>query len=155
MVQTKKKENYLKQKADKKLIIRHYVLQGLVLLMFLIVLYDSFIYKTPFYYICFLLFGLFIGRIVSILDRVKHSGEEDHFTIDSSPLSLIITLVLLSMRFVWGRHLLDVAQVSWTTDALYLLFIGIYWAKRKSMLRQIDEIIYGWLGNKEDLSNIS
>ena len=151
----RKKYKFLKQKADKKLRLRHYIFHGLILLMFLIVLYDSFIHKTPFYYICFLLFGLFIGRIVSIADRVKNSGEKGNFTIESSPYGLIITLLLLSVRFVWGRHLLDFANVLWTTDALYLTFIGIYWSKWRSMLRQMDEIICGWLSNKEDSSNIS
>ena len=151
----KKKNYYLKQKADKSLLIRYYVLQALILLMFFIVLYDSFIHNLPFYYICFLLFGLFIGRIVSIADQVKHNRGKEHFTIDSSPFSLIITLLLLSIRFVWGRQILDFADVLWTTDALYLIFIGIYWSKWKSMLRQMDEIIYGWLSNKEDSSNIS
>lgn len=122
--------------------------------MFFIVLYDSFKHNTPFYYICFLLFGLFIGQILSIVDRVKHSGKDGTFTVASSPFSIIVTLLLLSIRFVWGRHLLEVAHVVWTTDALYLIFIGIYWSKWKSMIRQMDEIICGWLDSKEDSSDI-
>ena len=149
----RKKDTYLKQRADKKLIIRHYLFQALIVLMFAIVLYDSFKHQTPFYYICFLLLGLFIGRIFSLTERVKHTGESETFTITSSYLSLFITLLLLSIRFVWGRSILEFANVYWTTDALYLFFIGIYWSKLKSMIRQIDEIIYGWLKVKENPSN--
>jgi hypothetical protein len=36
---------------------------------------------------------------------------------------------------------------------LYLLFIGIYGSKLKSMARQMDEIIYGWFGEKEESAN--
>ena len=142
------KKIYLKQKADKKLLLRRYVFQALVAFMFIIVLYDSFIHNIPLYYVCYYLFGLFVGKILSIADHVKHIGEDETFTINSSPFSIIITLLLLLVRFVWGRHFLDIAQVAWTTDALYLIFIGIYQSKWKSMVRQMDEIIYGWLGSK-------
>jgi len=144
-----KKDKYLKQKSDKKLIIRHYIFQALILFMFGIVLYDSFNHNVPFYYICFLLIGRFIGRVISIADRVKHDGENGHFTVASSPFSLIIILFLLFTRFIGGKYILDFAEVLWTTDALYLIFIGIYWSKWRSLLRQMDEIVYGWLKNKE------
>ena len=149
----KKKDTYLKQKAEKKLIIRHYVLQGLIALMFAIVLYDSFQHQTPFYYVCFSLLGLFIGRILSFTDRVKHSEESETFTISSGLFGIVISLFLLSIRFIWGRTILQFADVIWTTDALYLFFIGIYWAKINSVVSQMDEIIYGWLGGKEDPPN--
>ncbi|MEE4264066.1 MAG: hypothetical protein V2I56_15365 [Desulfobacteraceae bacterium] len=68
--------------------------------------------------------------------------------------SLVITLLLLSIRFVWGRSILEFADVMWTTDALYLFFIGIYWSKWRGMVRQMDEIIYGWLSVKENPSNL-
>lgn len=148
----KKKETYLKQKADKKMIIRHYVLQGLIVLMFAIVLYDSFKHQTPFYYICFLLLGLFIGRIFSLTDRVKHASDSETFIITTSSVGLFITLFLLSLRFIWGRSILQYANILWATDALYLFFICIYWSKLKSMVKQMDEIIYGWLSKRRSIS---
>jgi len=151
----RKKKTYLKQRTEKKMLIRQYALQMLILFMFAIVLYDSFKHQTPFYYICFLLLGLFIGRIFSLTDRVKLASESETFIITTSSFSLIITLILLSFRFVWGRSTLQFANVLWSTDALYLLFIGIYWSKLKSMVSQIDEIIYGWLKVKEDPSDSS
>ena len=148
------KKKFLKEKADKGLLIRHYVFRGLILLMFLIVLYDSFIHDIPFYYIGFLLFGIFIGRIVSSVNKVKPNKVKGYLTMDTSPIGFIATLLLLLIRFIWGRHMLDVANVVWATDALYLIFIGIYWSQWKSMVRQMDEIIYGWLTKNEDSSKI-
>jgi uncharacterized membrane protein YqgA involved in biofilm formation len=75
------KDKYLKQRSDKKLILRHHVLQALIVFMFVIVLHDSFRHQTPFYYICFLLLGLLIGRIFSITDRVKRCGKYRTFMI--------------------------------------------------------------------------
>ena len=137
------------------MLLRNYIFRALVAFMAMIVLYDSFIHNTPLYYVCYYLLGLFVGKIISIADRVKHSDEDETFTVASSPFSIVITLILLSIRFVWGRQILDVAHVAWTTDALYLIFIGIYWSKWKSMVRQMDDIIYGWLSSKEDSSDIS
>jgi hypothetical protein len=150
-----KKHVFLKQKADKKMLLRNYIFRALVAFMVIVVLYDSFIHNTPLYYVCYYFLGLFVGKIISIADRVKHSVEDQTFTVASSPFSIIITLLLLSIRFVWGRQLLDFAHVAFTTDALYLIFIGIYWSKWKSMIRQMDDIIYGWLSNKEESPDIS
>jgi hypothetical protein len=86
-----------------------------------------------------------IGRIVAIADTVKHCSEEGKFTIETNLFSLVITLLLLSIRFLWGRHLLEFMKVVWATDALYLVFVGVYSAKRRSLVRQMDEIAYGWL----------
>jgi len=149
----RKKDIYLKQRADKKLIIRHYLFKAMIVLMLAIVLYDSFKHQTPFYYICFLFLGMFIGKVFSLANRVTHLNESETFTIISSTVGSLITLLLLSIRFIWGRYILEVANVSWTTDALYLLFIGIYWSQLKSMVDQVDEIIYGWMKAKEDSSN--
>ena len=143
------KKKYLKNKAGKELVLRQIIFQIMIILMFLVVIYDSFRNSVPFYYICFLLLGLLVGRILSIADKVKHGEEDGKFTIESSLLSLIILMVLLSIRFFFGRHLLSLANVVWITDALYLFFIGVYWSKLKSMVRQMDEIIYGILEKRE------
>jgi hypothetical protein len=85
---------------------------------------------------------------------VKHGGKSGTFMIAPNAFSLVITLLLLSIRFVWGRSILEFANIHWTTDALYLFFIGSYWSKLKSIVRQMDEIIYGWLSVKENPSNL-
>ena len=137
------------------MLFRNYLFRALVAFMVVVVLYDSFIHNTPLYYVCYYFLGLFVGKIFSIADRVKHNGEDGTFTVASSPFSIIVTLLLLSIRFVWGRQLLDLAHVAWTTDALYLIFIGIYRSKWKTMIKQMDDVIYGWLSSKENSSTIS
>ena len=141
----KSKKRYLREKVHKKLVVRHYLFQTLIALMFFIVLYDSFINEIPFYYICFLLLGLLIGRILSVVEKVKYSEKNDRFTMESRLINIIIIMILLSGRFIFGKHTLDLANVIWASDALYLIYIGIYWAKSKSVIRQIDDILYGFL----------
>jgi uncharacterized membrane protein YqgA involved in biofilm formation len=93
MTMTKKKVYYLKQKADKKVLRRHYIFQALILLMFLIVLYDALKNNTPLYYICFFLLGSVVGRIFSFTDKVTHSTEVGKFTVEVSPYGIVITLI--------------------------------------------------------------
>jgi uncharacterized membrane protein len=45
------KDKYLKQRADKKLIVRHHLLQALIVFMFVIALHDSFRHQTLFYFL--------------------------------------------------------------------------------------------------------
>jgi F0F1-type ATP synthase assembly protein I len=149
MTMRKEKKHYLKQKADKKVLRLHYILQALILIMFLIVLYDAFKHHIPLYYICFFLLGSFVGRVLSVTDKVKHSSEVGKYTLETNLYGVAITLILLSFRFFWGRYVLDFVHVLWTTDALYLLFIGIYRSKWRNMVRQADEIIYGWFSKRE------
>ena len=146
----RKKSSYLREKADKKLRWRNRIFLTLIAVMFMVVLYDSFTHNTPFYYICFLFLGLMIGLLISITDRVKHNVTDGAFTVESGPISIIFTLLLLALRFLWGRQLLETAHVVWTTDALYLVFIGIYWSRWKSIVIQMDEIVYGWLSSKKN-----
>jgi hypothetical protein len=148
-----KKTTYLKQKTEKKIVIRHYMFEILIFLLFTIVLYDSFSHKTPFYYICFLLFGSLLGWFFSIVERVKHNSENGIFIIDSTPIAFIMTIFLILIRYVWGRSILEFANVVWTTDALYLIFIGIYWSRLKNTVRQIDETIYEWISKEETSSH--
>lgn len=55
---------------------------------------------------------------------------------------MIITILLLVIRFFAGRIILEEFNVIWATDGVYLLFIGIYYAKVKNMFKQIDEQVY-------------
>ncbi len=143
------KTHYLTQKSDKKLVARHYILQAIMIVMFSIVLYDSIIHKTPFYYICFFFLGVFVGRLIAGVERVIHVKEHGKFVMESNYISILVLLLLLLVRFYIGRYVLDLAHVIWTTDAIYLLFTGIYWSKVQNTVRQIDEITYGWLKEKE------
>jgi hypothetical protein len=44
---------------------------------------------------------------------------------ETSLINYLIVVLLLSGRFIFGKQLLDLANVFWATDALYLIYIGI------------------------------
>ncbi len=137
------KKSYLKEKSHKKLIREYWGVRGLVIVMVLILIYDAFIHDTPLYYIGFYYAGLVIGRGFWFTQKVEHDLETDQFNLVSTRWHIVLLLVLLSVRFVVGKIVLEQFHVVWATDALYLLFVGIYRSRYKGLVKQVDELIYG------------
>ena len=117
----------------------------MILFMTVTVLHDSFKHELPFYYILFLLAGLIIGRLVSHLQKVSRKEEEHVLTIESNQFAIFATIILISIRYFAGKIILDQFNVVWISDAILLMFIGIYYAKLKNIFKQIDERVYTYL----------
>ena len=142
------KKTFIKSKLDKKLKWLDLMLRSLILVMAAIVLYDSFIHLTPLYYYLFFVAGLYFGKIFTKLSHVEHNTETNTLHLRTGWMNLIVTLLLIGIRFFAGKNLLESFHVIWAADALYLFFIGIYWAKWKGILRQIENLIYSKISNK-------
>ena len=145
----KKKRQFQKTYADRKIKLTGRLLMLLIILMFVIVLHDSFIHELPFYYILFLFGGVFIGRFVALTQKVLIREDAKTLTLKVRPAGLVITAVLLGLRYFAGKYILEEFDVVWAMDAVYLLFIGIYFAKLKNMLKQIDEQVYAYIFEKK------
>ncbi|WP_223034359.1 hypothetical protein [Hanstruepera marina] len=116
-----------------------------IALMSIIVLYDSFIYALPFYYIVFFFFGVFIGHFVSYTETILVLENENIMTLKVNRLGIVIKVLLLILRFYIGKIILLKLSVVWITDALYLFFIGIYFSKLKGLSKQINEQFFKFL----------
>lgn len=116
----------------------------LLLIMFIIVIVDSFKHDLPFYYVLYGIAGLIIGRFVSLTQKVILVEELGTLTLKVRPIGFVVTILLLLFRFFAGRIIFEHYNVVWVTDAVYLLFIGIYFAKVKEMFKQIDENVYDY-----------
>lgn len=139
------KRKYIKQNANKRLRNLNHVLLATIYLMGIIVLYDSFIHQTPLYYVLFYFLGLVVGRIFSNVMAVERDEETNELVLKTSKWDLILTILLLFLRFMYGIAFMKSMHVVWASDALYLFFIGVYRSKRKGIVKQIDEIIYRWI----------
>lgn len=115
---------------------------GLILFMFGVVIHDSFVHALPFYYVLFFIGGFFIGRFVASSDKFIVKEDIRQFTTKFNPVGIVVTLALLVIRFFAGKLILEEFKVIWAADALYLLFIGIYYARIKHMIWQFDEKVY-------------
>ncbi len=106
------------------------------------VIHNSFVNELPFYYILFLIGGLIIGRFVASAQKFSVNEDAETLTIERNPLAIAITLILLVIRFFAGKLILEEFNIVWVADALYLLFIGIYYSNIKRIIREIDERVY-------------
>lgn len=132
----------IKEHTSKKIKVLRKIYLGLMLFMFIIVLHDSFMHDLPFYYVLFFIGGLFIGRLVSTFSKFYIQEDEKIITFRSTPVGIIVIVLLLLIRFIVGKLILTQFNIVWTADALSLLFIGIYFAKVKNMFKQVDKQVY-------------
>ena len=145
----KKKKQFQKKYTDRKIKNTGRALVFLILIMFAIVIRDSFKHDLPFYYILYLIGGVFIGRYVALTQKVLVDEDAEILTLKVKPIGLFITVLLLSLRYFAGQYILEEFNVVWAADAIYLLFIGIYFAKIKSLIKQIDEHVYAYIFEKK------
>lgn len=148
MMSTKKK--YIKQKANRKLRSLNHFLLATMYFMAVIVLYDSFMHHTPLFYVLFYFVGLVIGRIFRYVMVVERIEETNELVLKTSRWDLVLTILLVLFRFVYGIAFLESMHIVWVSDALYLFFIGIYRSKWKGLVSQIDEIVYIWAEKSND-----
>lgn len=138
----RKSKQYRRSHISGKVRLIRLINISLIIFMFGVVIYDSFTHGLPFYYILFILIGLITGRFVSATQKFSVKKEAEVLTVESNPIGIITSLVLIGIRFFGGKLILQEFHIVWTVDALYLLFIGIYYAQIKNIIRQIDERVY-------------
>lgn len=148
-MKTPAKEEYLTQRVEKKILFMHHLLRILMLIMSGIVLYDSFYIDIPLYFILFFFGGRIIGRFYKYIIRIDQIEDSNSFTITISRINIIITLLLIAMRFILGKWILDLMHIVQYTDAIYLFLIGINYSKWRSIIMQLDNKVYQKLSKNE------
>lgn len=141
----KKIKEIHKRHTDKKIKFTGRAYFLLILFMFVITIHDSFVHDLPFYYILYALGGLLVGRLVASTQKVMLGEDQKTLTLRVKPIGMVITILLLVVRYFAGRVILEEFNVVWATDGVYLFFIGVYFAKVKNMFKQIDEQVYVYI----------
>ena len=149
------RKKYIKHRVDRRLRRLNRILLVLITAMLAHVVYDAFVFKTPLYYIGFALGGYLVGGIFRRTALVQFKMETESFEFTTSAVYVLLTFLLLVFRYAFGTSLLATFHVVYTSDALYLFFIGIYYSKWRMVLKKIDEVIYQYADqkleeNKED-----
>ena len=136
------KRKFITHLADKRIKRSNLIIRLAILLMALIVLYDSYIYRTPLYYLLFAWVGAIVGKLFFIFYKVQVNKENLELTLTKNRGSIVLLLLLIVVRFIIGRRVLESFHVIEISDALYLFFIGIYYTKWKVIINQIDRLYY-------------
>ena len=138
------------QFVDKKIRVTGRIYAMLILMMVGIVVFDSFKHTLPFYYILYGIAGYIAGYFIWLSQRIVLAEERQILSPEVHPIGKVITLLLLIIRYLAGKVILEQFNIIWITDALYLIFIGIYLAKIKNIFRQIDEQLYAYFFLSKD-----
>ena len=143
------KKKFQKKYVDSRIKIIHRVFLGLMIYMFGVVLYDSFVHELPFNYILFWFAGLIIGRLFSRTQVVGKKKNLNKITMQIKPAGIVLTALLIVVRIYAGVIILNEFNMVWAADALYLVFIGIYYSRLKNIVKQIDDRVYAYISAGE------
>jgi hypothetical protein len=136
------RKDYISKYVDKRLKRSNLIIRAAILIMMLVVLYDSIVFNIPLYYILFLAAGMLIGRIFFISHRIEFDENEVQLKLRTNNWSILFLLLLLAGRFIIGPYILKAFHFVWVSDALLLFFVGIYSSKWQVIIKQIDDIFY-------------
>ena len=136
------KKSVLSGHSNAKLKRSNKILRNLINLMFAIVLYDSFTFGLPFHYILFFVAGYVLGSIFKKSHRIAYSDEDGQILLQTNRWAILFLIVLAVVRFIVGPYILDALHFLHVSDALLLLYMGIYHRKMKVMVKQVDDMIY-------------
>lgn len=138
------KNKNLLQIADKKINRLNTFLRVTLLMLSVVVAYDAIVHKTPLYYFGFYLAGFLIGKVFNKSMKIEFDQTSGSFSLTTGILHNLITVSLLLFRFVIGKYLLTSFDVIFVSDALSLFFIGINYAKWRTIITKIDNAIYSF-----------
>ena len=147
---TKQRNTFKKQFVDRKIRVKGRIYAILILMMIGIVVFDSFKHTLPFYYILYGIAGYIAGYFIWLSQRIVLAEEKQILSLEVNSIGKVITILLLIIRYLAGKVILEQFNIIWITDALYLIFMGIYMAKIKSIFRQIDEQLYAYFYLSKD-----
>ena len=141
------KRKFITHLADNRIKRSDLIIRITMLVMIAIVLYDSYVFRTPLYYVIFAWVGAIVGKLFFFSHKVQVNKENLELTLTTNRGSIVLLLLLIVVRFIIGRRVLESFHVIEISDALYLFFIGIYYTKWKVIINQIDELYYQVLAN--------
>jgi hypothetical protein len=139
--------------VEKKIKEKRLITDIMILVIFGIVLFDSYNHSLPFHYILFSFAGILAGKVYNITQKVYFSKEENVIKIELGTSAVIVTIITLFIRHFAGNWTLKILHIIWFSDALYLFFIGLYYSKTLIIQKQIDELVYSFLGKSKNLSD--
>ncbi len=149
----KKKKKFYNKFVEKKIKEKLLITDIIMLVMFGIVLVDSYNHGLPFHYILFCFAGILLGKIYHITQKVYFSKEDHVIKLELGTSAVILTIITLFIKFFAGNWTLKMLHIVWFSDALYLFFIGLYYSKILIIQKQIDELVYKYLIKYRDASN--
>ena len=117
------------------------------LLMFGVVLYDSFRHHLPFHYILWFLVGLVISYLYRAIQKLHWDEDAQKIVRKRDLISLMLSMglfvgLMLIRKFVLP-DMLRTFNIVYVSDAIFVTMMGLFFGRVHTMTKQIEEIVFG------------
>ena len=141
---------------DKKIRMKRAIYYLLVLGLFISVIYDSYQYSLPFYYIIYFIGGYYLGYLEKFSSKIKWDKEKKMFYEQSSSFGLVIMISLLLFRIFLVPQILDYGiHPIHLVNAVSLVSMGVFYKKVLLYRESVDDMIFNYaLSLHKDTQNL-
>ncbi|HFU74576.1 MAG TPA: hypothetical protein ENK65_03385 [Helicobacteraceae bacterium] len=135
---------------DKKIRIKRALYFLIALSLFITVLYDSYHYDIPFYYILFFFAGTALGRLERFTSHVDWDHEQQKMVETQDYVQVIIFIILLLFRiFVLPQLLDEGSHPIHLFDATALITFGVFYYKIRLYQKMFYKLVVEYTFNSE------
>jgi len=112
------------------------------LILFSIVLFDSFKHNLPFYYILFFIPGFALSLFFKKTQKIFWSEEEQQIIKKMDFIGIILIITLILIRKIIFPLILKGINIIYVTDAILLITTGIFLGRVIFMWKKIKKIFF-------------
>jgi hypothetical protein len=144
------KKEYYKNYVDRKIRVKKLIYFLILLIAFIIVLYDSFINGLPFHYILFFFAGRYMSLILKKTQKAKLT-EDGKLSVDRNIIGLLIIVCVILLRIFVFPKILTEFNVAYVSDAVLLILIGWLFGRMSLLSDKIEENAFtGFMNGKSN-----
>lgn len=138
-------KGYYKKHIDRSIRLRLLIYLLIFIVMFSIVLYDSFVNDLPFHYILFMIPGSVFALIWIRTQKIKRKEGDNKFIVESNLTGIFIIVVVIALRKMVFPDILREMNVIFVSDGLLIIAMGWFLARIKLISEKIEEMVFSYL----------
>jgi hypothetical protein len=136
------KRDFYRDHVDRRVRLRKLIYLLILLTVFGITLYDSFVNTLPFHYILFILVGRVMVLIVSRTQKATRREADNVITIERNILGISIVVAIIVARIVLFPRILTEMHVVYVSDAVLLIVMGWLLGRIQMLSDKIEEMAF-------------
>jgi len=136
------KRHFYREHVDRRVRLRKLIYLLILLTVFGITLYDSFVNTLPFHYVLFLLIGGAMALVVSRTQRAMRRETDNVVTVERNILGITIVVAVIVARIVLFPRILTELNVIYVSDAVLLIVMGWLLVRIRILSDKIEEMAF-------------
>ncbi len=145
------RREYYKEFVHRRTRLRTLIYFIIVIVLFSVVLYDSYTKSIPFHYILFLIGGRTLNLFMGKTQKVKWDETEKKVIIKNNFAGIVVLVGFIFLRVLFLPQILTELSVVLVSDALLLVIMGWYSGRIRLAFRQIESKVFSsFIENQSD-----